>query len=105
MFIIWAVASLLWAAFSTYMFDIKNVSYAYSTYDRFQEKIARGRHFDPTRWEYYKRNYNRARKMVDEANSNLGLFFLIGIGFPGILLAVGTIALENIDKPKKRKKA
>lgn len=105
MLIIWAVGSLLWAGFATYMFKLEEVGYAYKTYDYFSEKVARGRNHDPMRWSYYQRGFDRARRMTAEANKNLGLFFLIGIGFPGVLLAVGTMALENVDKPKKRKKS
>lgn len=104
MFVIWAVASVLWASFSACMFDIERTKYVYGNYEKFEEKIARGRKNDPLRWDYNKRGYKRMQKEVSALNRDLGLFFLIGLGLPGIMLAVGTIALENIDKPKKRKK-
>jgi len=105
MFVIWVAVSLLWAAFSAYMFDVQHTKYIYANYTRFEEKVAQGRKGDPLRWDYNKRGYKRMRKEVSDLNKDLGLFFLVGFGLPGIMLAVGTIALENVDKPKKRKKA
>lgn len=104
MFYIWAVASVLWLAFCVYMYDLGKVGYAYSQYERYSSKVAQGRSADPFHWDYHKRQYQKARKNLDDVNRNISLFFLVGIGFPGIMLAVGTIALGNIDKPGKREK-
>lgn len=104
MLIIWAVASLLWAAFSGYMFRLDHVVHRYRMHDQFMEKVARGPRADPYRYEYYRRAYDRAIRDLRDANEDLAFFFLVGIGLPGLMLAIGTAALENVDKPRRRKK-
>ena len=104
MFMIWAVASVLWATFCIYMFNLQRTGYVYHRYDHFAERVARGRSADPFQWDYNKRGYKRAQQEAEKLHKDMGLFILFGFGFPGLMLSVGTFALRNIDKPKKRKK-
>jgi len=103
MFMIWLVASVLWLAFSCYMFRLDHIVYQYRVHDRFMEKVAKGPQANPTRYDYYLRGYNRAITELREANEDLALLFLVGVGLPGLMLAIGTAALGNIDKPKRKK--
>ncbi len=103
MFMIWLVASLLWLPCAAYMFDFKNILYRYNVHDNFMEKVARGPQADPYRYDYYRRGYDRAIRDLRNANEDLAFLLLIGVGLPGLMLAVGTALLENIDKPHKRK--
>jgi hypothetical protein len=104
MFIIWAVASILWLAFSFYMFRIDNVAHVYSMNDRYEQKVLRGRSADPLRYEYNRRAYERSTRETRKVNRDLGLFFLVGMGLPGLMLAIGTMALENTGKPASARK-
>ncbi len=99
MLAIWAVASILWVAFSYYTFDVHRVKHAYRTFERYEDKIAHGQ-----KTAYYKRAYKRTRRQLDDANKDMGLFFLVGFGLPGLMLAFGTAALENVDKHKAKRK-
>ena len=101
MLIIWAVASLLWAVFASYMFDLGRLDNAYRLQDRYWKKLVETSRSQNYRKEYYRRAYERATAQVNEANRDLGLFFLLGIGLPGIMLAIGTAALAHADRPKK----
>lgn len=102
---IWAVASILWGCFSFYMFHIDNLPYHYRQYQKFAYKVAQGRAKNPYRYDYYMRGYKLTLKRVQDANNRLAFFLMLGIAFPGLMLAVGTFALRNIDKPDKGKKA
>lgn len=103
MFVIWAVASMLWVPFSYYMFRVDLVMRTYHSYDRYAEKVAHGRAAEPYRYDYYRRSYERASRDVQRANKDLGLFFLIGFGLPGILLAVGTMVMEAGERHSARR--
>lgn len=104
MFAVWLVASLLWVAFSGYVFRLDHVVHRYRVHDRFMEKVAKGRQAEPFRYEYYVRGYERATSDLNAANINLALFVLMGIGLPGLVLALGTLVLQNVDKPQRRKR-
>jgi hypothetical protein len=94
MLAIWAVASVLWIVFSCYMFDLKGAMDANRTFMLYQ-----------SRWEKSHGTsslsvYRAAGKRVDRMNQNICLFMLIGIGFPALMLSVGTYALRDVDKKK-----
>lgn len=102
MLVIWFIASLLWAGFCSYMFKIGDIAHAYRAHETFAEKIARGRGADPYRWEYNLRGYERTARMVEKANKDLGLFVLLGFGFPGLMLAVGTAVMQQSGKGRRK---
>jgi len=92
MLIIWFISTALWVSFSFYMYDVNQVRTAYKKFEYYEEKIAYGE-----KTSYNLSGYKRASKLVERANKKLGLFFIIGFGFPGLMLAIGTAALENFD--------
>lgn len=98
MLIIWAVGTLLWIPFAGYMFDFGEVRAAYKSHALYEEKVAQS----GKRSGYYYQAYKRAQQRMLRANKKLGLFFLMGFAFPGLLLAFGTAVMENADKPKPR---
>ena len=77
------------------MFRVDQIKYAYERHTHFGIKVAKGQRADPLRWGYYNRSYKRAQRLVKEANQDLTMFLLIGLGLPGIMLAIGTALLEN----------
>lgn len=94
MFIVWAVGSILWAVFSSYMFHVKDVYYANHSLNYYQNLYIKG-----DRSERMRAAIGRAGRRVQEANRNMYLFALVGIGFPGLLLALGTWAMTGVDGP------
>ena len=91
-------------ALSGYIFRLDHVVHRYRVHDRFMEKVAKGRQAEPYRYEYYLRGYERATSDLNAANIDLALFVLMGIGLPGLVLALGTLVLQSLNKPQGRKK-
>lgn len=85
MLIFWAVASLLWLGFSAYMFHMNQVSDVWKLYNHYENMIQNGSGSDYTR-----RAYMRATDRLNDMSRDVGLFFLVGLGMPGLMLSLGT---------------
>lgn len=99
MFAVWAVGSILWAVFSSYMFHVGDIVYANHSRSYYENLYIKG-----DRSERMKAAIARASRRVQQANRNLYLFALVGIGFPGVLLAIGTWAMGSVDEPPAGKR-
>lgn len=93
MFIFWAAASLLWLWFSAYMFHMDQVRDAWEMYGHYERMIQNGASSDFTR-----RAYMRATDRLNGVSRDVGLFFLTGIGLPGVLLSLGTWLMRKKQK-------
>ena len=85
MLIFWAVASVLWLGFSAYMFHLNQISDVWKLYSHYENMIQNGSGSDYTR-----RGYMRAAERMNEMSGDVGLFFLVGLGIPGLMLSFGT---------------
>jgi len=93
MFIFWLIASLFWLGFSSYMFHIDRASDAWKRYNHYETMIQNG-----SNSAYTRKAYMRATDRLNEVSRDIGLFFLVGIGMPGLMLSAGTWAMRKNEK-------
>lgn len=92
MLIFWAIASLFWLGFSAYMFHMDQVTDAWKLYQHYEHMIQNGASSD-----YARKAYMRATDRLNGVSRDIGLFFLVGIGMPGLILSLGTWLIRKPD--------